>query len=67
MATLKEGVEIRPNGPSTLLKGEIGDDVAQYLLDSEKAKKSDFLKLPSKSKPEESKDSEKEENNQEKK
>lgn len=48
MATLKEGIEIRPNGPLTLLTGEIEDDVAQHLLDSDKAKKTDFSKLPSK-------------------
>lgn len=47
MAKLKEGVEIRPFGASSLINNEnITDNIALYLLESGKATKEDFEELP---------------------
>lgn len=47
MAKLKEGVEIRPFGASSLINNEnLTDNIALYLLESGKADKEDFEELP---------------------
>jgi len=43
MAKLKDGIELKSYGEtSTPFKGEVADDVAAYLIESGKAKESDF-------------------------
>lgn len=40
---LKEGVELRPNGPGTLITNEnLTDAIAEYLLEQGRAKLEDF-------------------------
>lgn len=39
---IKEGTVLRPFGPSSSLQGEISDEMAKYLIESGKAKESDF-------------------------
>lgn len=40
---LKEGVELRPNGPGTLITNEnLTDAIAEYLLEQGRAKPEDF-------------------------
>ncbi|AGO47813.1 hypothetical protein Phi46:1_gp02 [Cellulophaga phage phi46:1] len=41
---LKKGIILRPFGAGSSLSGEVSEDVVKYLIDSGKAKESDFQK-----------------------
>lgn len=46
MAKLKDGKEFDTHGTGKVFKGEIADNIANYLLENEIAKEEDFVELP---------------------
>ena len=47
MAKLKEGLVLKPFGANSVIdNSNITDEIAQWLLETEKAKKEDFEELP---------------------